>query len=67
VDVQVTFAGTSDPPERADVACNVTAAVGDRAGQQTRDARELNLAVRQIEGRWVVERVKALNVLEPVS
>ena len=67
VDVRVTFAGTSDPRERADVACNVNAAVGDRAGQQTRDARELNLAVRQTEGRWVVERVKALNVLEPIS
>jgi hypothetical protein len=62
VDVRATITGAS-----ADVVCNVTTAVRDRAGQETQDARELNVGMRQMEGRWVVERVKALNVLEPVS
>jgi hypothetical protein len=67
VDVQVTFGGAGQDRDRAEVACNVTVATQDRAGQHTADARELNLSMRQVEDRWVVERVKAVNVLEPVS
>jgi SnoaL-like domain len=51
----------------AEVTCNVTSVTQDRAGQQTRDAREVNLTMHIVEGRWVVARAKALSVLEPVQ
>jgi hypothetical protein len=68
VDVQVALAGESASGQgRAEVTCNVTADVTDRAGQTARDARELTMTMRRMDGRWVVERVKASTVLEPVS
>ena len=66
VDVKVALR-SAEAGDRADVTCNVTAATEDRAGQESRDARELNLIMRRMNGRWVIERMKAVSVLEPVS
>jgi ketosteroid isomerase-like protein len=64
VDVEIELAAGGDT---ATVRCGVTATLDDRAGQQTVDARELTLALREAGGRWVVERVASVNILEPVT
>lgn len=51
----------------AQVACNVVAVVRDRAGQETRDARELRMTLVVREGRWQIERVNVAEILEPVQ
>lgn len=64
VDVRIAL----DPGgQSATVDCTVSAAVQDRAGQETVDAREVMLTMNRVEGRWVVSRATVVQVLEPIS
>jgi hypothetical protein len=63
-DVSITIA----PDERsATVDCTAMAAVQDRAGQETVDAREVIITMHLQDGRWVITRARAVDVLEPVT
>jgi hypothetical protein len=61
VDVHIDLHGPS-----ADVSCSATAVIEDGAAHASRDARELRLVMRVIDGRWMIEQVKAVSALEPV-
>lgn len=56
-------------PDRTDatVDCTATATISNRGGQQTVDARELILTMTRVDGRWVIESAKLVEVLEPIS
>jgi hypothetical protein len=41
--------------------------VQDRAGQETVDAREVIITMHVQDGRWVITRARAVDVLEPVT
>jgi hypothetical protein len=64
VDVTVTLGGDGTT---AVVDCTASATIGDRAGQQRIDAREIVMTFRHTAGRWIIERAAAVNVLEPVT
>lgn len=70
VDVHTDFhtsAGTAAAgQDRAEVSCSVTTVVEDGAAHASRDARELKLIMRLLDGRWMIERVEVLSALEPV-
>jgi hypothetical protein len=56
----------ADGQNRADVSCSVTTVIEDGAAHTSRDARELRLVMRVMDGRWMIEQVKAVSALEPV-
>lgn len=64
VDLRITIGADGGA---ARVGGSVVATFHDRAGQRTVDTRELTMTLRRIEGRWVVERAAAVDVLEPVT
>jgi ketosteroid isomerase-like protein len=64
VDVTVTV---SEDGAAAAVEGTVSAVITDRAGQQRTDAREFTAAMRLVDGRWILARARAVDVLEPVS
>lgn len=51
----------------ATVNCTVSATSEDRAGQRNTDARQVVITLRLADGRWLIERAAAVNVLEPVT
>ncbi len=51
----------------ATVNCTASAKTRDRAGQESLDARQLVITLRLVEGHWLVARVTAVHVLEPVT
>jgi hypothetical protein len=64
VDLQITLGADN---ESADVDCTAMATLQDRAGQQSVDAREVIIAMRIADGRWVITRARAIEVLEPLT
>jgi hypothetical protein len=64
VDLRVTVGqeGTS-----ASVEGTASVEITDRAGQRRTDAREVVVEMRTEEGRWVVQRARTVDVLEPVA
>lgn len=64
VDLQITV-GTDQ--QSGDVNCTAMATLQDRAGQETVDAREVIITMRVVDGRWVITRARAVEVLEPLT
>ena len=64
VDLQIALAGDS---QSADVTCTAMATLQDRAGQESVDAREVIITMRIEDGRWVITRGRAIEVLEPLT
>jgi hypothetical protein len=61
VDVRIglVFGGSA-----ATVSCTATATFRDRAGRETLDAREIDIGMALVNGRWVIREVKVVSVLE---
>jgi hypothetical protein len=64
VDVQIAVAADT---RSADVDCTAMATVHDRAGQESVDAREVIITMQIVDGRWVITRARAIEVLEPLT
>jgi ketosteroid isomerase-like protein len=62
-DVRIELGGN----DTAAVRCTATAHAVNSAGERTTDAREILLRMRQREGRWLIERAQAVQVMEPLS
>ena len=63
VDVRIDLGTTGT---NATVDCTASARVSDRGGQPSVDAREVIMTLRVIDGRWVIDSARAVQVLEPV-
>jgi SnoaL-like domain len=64
VDQQITVAADN---QSADVDCTAMATLQDRAGQESVDAREVIISLRNVDGRWVISHGRAVEVLEPLT
>ncbi len=63
VDVQINVGADN---QSAEVDCTAMATLQDRAGQESVDAREVIITMNTLDGRWVITRARAIEVLEPL-
>ncbi len=64
VDVQIDLASDN---LSASINCTAMATLQDRAGQESVDAREAIITMHVQDGRWVITRARAVEVLEPLT
>jgi hypothetical protein len=51
----------------ASIDCTAMATLHDRAGQESVDAREVMMTMTVQDGRWVITRARAVDILEPLT
>jgi hypothetical protein len=64
VDIRISLA---EGDESATIDCTAMITITDGAGQQSLDAREVIMGMRDVDGRWVIAHARAVEVLEPVT